>query len=287
MILTNELNLPQAFVNACSTERHNKKGSYSATTLLKDVKEIILQERHYEEIVVDVADQVWAIWGTAVHAIFEKQNDLNFKEEFFETKVLNSKVTGRVDSYDLENETLYDFKTASIWKVKMNDFDDWRKQGLIYAWLMSKNGLNVKKCRFIALLKDHSKTEAERSSEYPQKPVYVFEFNVFKKDLEEIEKMVYNKVQALEEAENKTDDEIAECSKECRWATDGKYAVMKQGRKTAVKLFSENEKELAEAFVTLQGAGAYIEHRKGENKKCKNYCSACKFCNFYKENVEK
>ena len=42
------------------------------------------------------------------------------------------------------------------------DFDDWDKQGLIYAWLMKQNGLNVKEIRFVALLKDHSKSKARK-----------------------------------------------------------------------------------------------------------------------------
>ena len=34
MKVTNKLGLPQAIVDAVSVERHNQKGSYSATTLL-------------------------------------------------------------------------------------------------------------------------------------------------------------------------------------------------------------------------------------------------------------
>ena len=46
MKVTNRLHLPEAFVKAVSVERHNKAGCYSATTLNKGTKEIILQERH-------------------------------------------------------------------------------------------------------------------------------------------------------------------------------------------------------------------------------------------------
>ena len=44
MKVTNRLHLPEAFVKAVSVERHNKAGCYSATTLNKGTKEIILQE---------------------------------------------------------------------------------------------------------------------------------------------------------------------------------------------------------------------------------------------------
>ena len=41
MVITNKFNLPQSLVNAVSTERHNKDGCISATTLLQGVKQII------------------------------------------------------------------------------------------------------------------------------------------------------------------------------------------------------------------------------------------------------
>ena len=168
MKVTNKLGLPQAFVDAVSVERHNQKGSYSATTLLKGACEVMLLERHYDEIEVDASDSIWAVWGTAVHSIFEKQNTNTIKEELYSVDVLNSKVTGRVDSYDPETKILHDFKTASCYKVIYQDFDDWKKQGLIYAWLMGKCGIEVKKCEFIALLKDHSKSKAKVDASYPQ-----------------------------------------------------------------------------------------------------------------------
>lgn len=284
MIYTNKLNLPQAICNAVQTERHNKQGCYSATTLLKGAKETILNDRHFEEIEVDVADSIWAIFGTAVHAIMENQKDNSFKEEFFSVDVLNSKVTGKVDSYDMENEIIVDWKTASIWKIKMNDFADWKRQGLIYSWLLKKSGLNVKKCRFVAMLKDHSKTKSKIESDYPKSPVYVFEFSVTEKDLEEIEKFIFAKVEELERCEKLSDDEIPTCSKEERWATDDKFAVMKNGRKSAIRVFDTKE-EAESRMAELKGE--YIEERPAESRKCSEYCACCEFCNFYKNNVAK
>lgn len=279
MKVTNEMGLPKAFKLAVNTERHNKAGCYSATTLLHGSKETILSERHYEEMETDVADNVWSIWGTAVHSIFEKVNDETFKEVDLQTEVEGVTVTGRVDNYDMQNEILVDWKTASAWKVIYKDFKDWKKQGLIYAWLMKKNGMKVKKCRFIALLKDHSKTEAKRKPEYPQKPVYIYEFEVTDEDLQEIEKFIFNKVKELKAFNDLLDDEIPECTCEERWATSDKFAVMKTGRKTAVKVCETKE----EAINIVAGKkDFYLEERKGENKKCNDYCPCAEFCHFYK-----
>ena len=251
MKVTNKLNLPAAFVNAVSVRRHNDPGCFSATTLNKGCKEIILSDRHFDEIEVDAADQVWAVWGRAVHAVLEKQPDNNFHEESFKVPVSNSYVTGQVDSYDMENATIYDWKTASVWKVQFADFDDWRRQGMTYAWLLQQSGLEVKKCRFVALLKDHSKTKAKNDSSYPQSPVFIYEFDVTPEDMAETRDRILNKVLEIEAAYELEDDFIEPCSDDERWADGEKWAVMKNGRKTAIKLF-DNEAD-ADAMAGEMG----------------------------------
>lgn len=280
MKVSNRLNLPAAFVNAVSTARHNAAGCFSATTLNKGAKEIILTDRHFDEIEVDAADSVWAVWGTAVHALLESQPDNNFHEEYFKVSVSNSYVTGQVDSYDMENGVINDWKTASVWKVQFNDFKDWRAQGLTYAWLLQQSGLEVKKCRFVALLKDYSKTKAKTDSSYPQSPVFIYEFDVTAADMEETAARILTKVQEIESAYKLDDDAIEPCSAEERWADGEKWAVMKNGRKTAVKVF-DNQLD-ADAMAGEMGNAYYVEHRPAISRKCGEYCNCKDFCNFYK-----
>ena len=280
MNVTNRLRLPEAFVKAVSTTRHNEAGCFSATTLNKGAKEIILNDRHFDEIEVDAADSVWAVWGTAVHALLESQPDNNFHEESFKVPVSNSFVTGQVDSYDMENGVINDWKTASVWKVQFNDFKDWRAQGLTYAWLLQQSGLEVKKCRFVALLKDHSKTKAKTDSSYPQSPVFIYEFDVTAADLEETAARILTKVQEIESAYKLDDDAIEPCSAEERWADGEKWAVMKNGRKTAIKLFDNSAD--ADAMAGEMGNAYYVEHRPAISRKCGDYCKCKEFCNFYK-----
>lgn len=280
MKVTNKLNLPAAFVNAVSTNRHNAAGCFSATTLNKGAKEIILSDRHFDEITVDAADSVWAVWGTAVHALLESQPDNNFHEEYFKVPVSNSFVTGQVDSYDMENGVINDWKTASVWKVQFNDFSDWRRQGLTYAWLLQQSGLEVKKCRFVALLKDHSKSKAKNDSSYPQSPVFIYEFDVTAADMEETAARILTKVQEIESAYKLDDDDIEPCSEEERWADGEKWAVMKNGRKTALKVL-DNQLD-ADAMAGEMGNAYYVEHRPAISRKCGDYCKCKDFCNFYK-----
>ena len=284
MKVTNRLGLPAAFVNAVSVRRHNEPGCYSATTLNKGAKEIILTDRHFDELEADAADSVWAVWGTAVHALMESQKDDNFHEEKFEVPLSKSKITGQVDSYDMENATIFDWKTASVWKVIKADFDDWKAQGMTYAWLMSQKGRPVKKCRFVALLKDHSKTKAVTDASYPQSPVFVYEFDVTEDGLKETGERLLKKVAEVEAASLLEDKDIPICSESERWAEPEKFAVMKEGRKSAVKLF-DNEGD-ASAMAAELGAKHYVERRPGVSRKCEGYCPCREFCEFYKNNIE-
>jgi len=276
MIITNKQNLPAGFVKAVSTEKHNAPGSLSATTLIQGVKQIILTDRHWDVLVDDVSDRIWAIWGTAVHSLMESEGENDFAEPEMSYKVGDITVTGRIDSYDMKHGLIADYKTASVNKVKFRDFGDWYTQGMIYAWLLTKNKFPVSKCRFIALLKDHSKTDALRDSQYPKAPVTMqalFKIGLFiKSKVEE-----YRRCAALD------DDEIPPCTPEERWDTPPKYAVMKSGVKRAVRLFDIQEE--ADQLAASKGNGHYVEVRKGESRRCRSYCLCRQFCNFYRENA--
>lgn len=282
MTITNKLGLPEGFVRACETTAHNRPGHVSATTLLKGTKEIVLTQRHWDELEDDVADRVWAIWGSAVHSLLEHETPDTFTEEYVEARVDQMMLTGRMDCYDAKNEILYDYKTASVWKVLYKDFEDWRKQGLIYAWLLNKNGFNVKKCRFIAMLKDHSKSKAKIDRSYPQSPVYVYEFDVTEKDLWDIQDFIQKKVKDIQATDGLEDDEIQVCGAQERWAKATTWAVMKNGRKSAIRVL--DNKADAYKLAAEQGAGCYVEERKGSDGKCPEYCACCEFCNYWKAN---
>lgn len=279
MIITNKQRLPESLMNAYQTEMHNKEGEISATTLLKGAKQIVLERRHWDELEDDVSNRCWALFGTAVHKLLEEQNPDAFTEERFSVEVGDKVVTGQVDLYDMKKSEITDYKTASVWKVVYKSFDDWKKQGLVYAWLLKQDGLEVDKCRFVAMLRDWSKTEAERNADYPKSQVYVYEFPVLDEDLEEIEAFIKNKVAMVSKAETLDDDQIESCSAEERWEKPTTYAVMKEGRKTAVRVF--DTKEEADKLASTDTKLSVVE-RKGQSVRCKDYCLCSKFCSFCK-----
>ena len=279
MTLTNTLELPEALVNACETAPHNLEGNVSVTTLKNGVREILLTKRHWKELTDDVSNRIWAIFGTAVHSLLEKESPDTFVEESFSLPVGKYKVTGRVDCYDMKNHIIYDYKTASTWKYKFNDFSDWRFQGLAYAWLMKKAGFEVHECRFVAMFKDFSPRKARLEKDYPPSPVYVYRFPVDEAGLKEVEEYITSKVKLLEESENIPDEQLPLCTDEERWARGRKFALMKKGRKTAIKLY--DSKEEAEKAKTEESM--YVEERVPEDGKCDGYCLCRDFCPYWKQ----
>jgi hypothetical protein len=285
MKITNKLNLPESFVNMAQRDYIIADNEYRVTSLLKGIRETILERRHNEEIEQDVSDMIWLLFGTAVHGILEHQveGDNEIKEERLKIPFGAYILSGQFDLYNAETKTITDYKTASVWKVIFGDFTDWKRQLLIYAYMLKQIGFDVEKGEIIAILKDHSRRDAKIKDNYPQLPVQKITFNFTDSDFVEIEEFLINRFAEISEAEKLPDNELPLCTPEERFNSGDKYAVMKKGRKTAMRVLGSMEE--AEKWQADNG-GDFIETRKGEDKKCKDYCAACEFCNYYREQVK-
>lgn len=299
MKITNALNLPQPFVDAASRDYAYKPKRYSATALLKGVRQCILERRHDDEIEQDVADMVWAIFGTAVHGILEQgeESQSQIKENKLVVDLPNGyQLSGIFDLYDDATGTVTDYKTASVWKIKFgcwdnwkpknNDqFDAWRKQTLIYCWMLRQIGFDAHRGEIVALLKDHSKTKA-KINEHPPLPVWQIGWDFTADDFAEIEAWIMAKFEEIERCEQLPDEELPLCSEEERWTRPGKFAVMKKGRKSAVRLYDDKNDAYQRAAGenrNTSGEPFYVEERKGSDPKCMDYCSACEFCTYWQQ----
>lgn len=282
MILTNHLHLPEQIENAVRRDDYNNGGTYSATTLLKDPKEIILTKRHDNEIVRDVSEQIYALLGTSVHYILEKnqESETQFKEERLYWLFGDDIVSGKFDLYDMKEERVYDFKTTSVFTYILGDTEKYRFQLLVYGLLLRKNGFPCKHGRIIQIFRDWSRTKAKFDKSYPQMPVNTIDFNFTDKDFDEIEADIWKRLNNINKYKDTPDDKIPVCSKENRWATDDKFAVMKKGRKSALRVL--NSRDEAELWMEYN-KGDYIEERPAESRKCMDYCSCCEFCNYWRE----
>ena len=291
-MLTNKLNLPQPFVEAATSSHEYKPHRYSVTEVLGGTCEAILKRRHSGEGEEDVADRVWAIFGTAVHEVLRhaKGTDTQLQENWMSVPIEGTEyeISGIFDLYDDSTGTVTDYKTASTWKVKFGDFSDWRKQTLAYCWMLRKFGFDARRGEIVALLKDHSKRDArlKASEGYPPHPVYQISWDFTDEDFDQIESDVDAWFAEVVHEETVEDAYLEPCSPEQRWHKDDKWAVMRKGQKRAVKLFDSKDDALGFMDWLLnqasnKGKPLYIEERRGEDTKCESYCSVAEFCPYY------
>ena len=77
-------------------------------------------------------------------------------------------------------------------------------------------------------------------------------------------------------------DELPDCTDSERWQSETIYAVMREGRKTAIRLF----KTIDEANELAEKEKGYVETRPGEPKRCTgNYCGVAEWCDQYQGEV--
>lgn len=267
-MITNKLGLPQALVNAVTSDHKVVPGEYSVTEFIKPIREIILSRRH--EATQDVSEMTNLIFGSAVHEYLEKHDDTGKAEVSLRKKVSNSILKGR---YDLkEGKRIKDYKTATVAKVKMGDYEDYDKQGNLYAFLDG----DIEGFDFIMFLKDWTAREARLDSNYPQSAIVVYS-----KDTQDISNQVYDKMRMLELAETMSDDDLPEC--EDTWYTGGVWAVYKKATDTkATKLCATEEEAKGYIREKLSEVGVY-NYREGHHRKCEDYCTCKEFCKYGRE----
>ncbi len=290
MKITNKLKLPKQLVELVNSNYKPTPHQYSCTTILKPTRQIILERRYGNQIEQDVSDMCWMIFGIAVHSVIENSQEDNgqFKEEKLKVdlgkyweELKGYYLSGRSDMIDLIKKMIIDWKTCSAWKVIYKDFEDWRKEMLIYAWAVKDMGFDIDKAEAIAFIKDHNKTKSKTDSQYPKLPIWIEKFKFNKKSFKEIEQ--------FKKYENAPDEELPMCTDEERWKDSTKYAVKKKANKTASKLhdsLEEAEEHLKNLEVNYPNIYE-IEVREGTDKKCLEYCSCCEFCPYYKEKYMK
>jgi hypothetical protein len=72
---------------------------------------------------------------------------------------------------------------------------------------------------------------------------------------------------------------LQNCSDEERWMSETTYAVKRDGRKTAIRVF----KTLDEANELATKEKGYVETRLGEARRCAgDYCGVARWCEQYK-----
>lgn len=284
MKITNNTGLPEIFVRAVKGgQRTRAPADISPSGMTKSIRETKLTQRHWDEIERDAATMVWAMFGTALHSVVTDYAEGDMVEKELEAII---DIDGEPSTFrgvlDLYTEgCLFDFKVTSSWTIVFgSQIESWELQLNSYRYLLDiVEGISTKAMYVIALLRDWSATKAERDKDYPQSDIQVIPIHP-----RPIHEYLEDKIRNLRIADELEDEDLPYCTPEERWETATKYAVMKEGRKSAVKV-CDNEME-ASVLVEKYGSNHYVEERPGKPNKCDKYCAGRAFCNQRIEEVE-
>lgn len=273
MKLTNRLNLPQPIVDAVANDSYSKgDADISVTELLLPPQLRKLYREHYENIEEDVADRIPALIGQSVHTIIERAGLQPYvlSETTIYTEMDGRKIKGTVDNVTLSGMELCDFKVTNARKIKAGVAPpEWVQQTNIYRWMLYReHGVVINSMAIIAMLRDWNRYEAATNMDYPQAPVVRLEIPIWEDT--QVEAFVRDRL-ALHYAE-----ETPPCSDEDIWARATKWAVMKRGRQSAVRLL-DSYTEASEMAYRL-GSAHYVERRPGKAMRCEYYCPVSMWC---------
>lgn len=284
MQITNNHNLPAPLVRAVSRHpRDRQPDTISVSELIQPIQLRALTLRHHAQLSEDASDRIWALLGDLLHYALEKNakglpNVITEQElsiEVFGWKVIGhydlseSSTDNDLSSMVLDEETLTDYKLTSVWSVKNGLKPEWVAQLNVYAHLIRSTGRKIAKAQAVAIGRDWSKRKAMWEHDYPKHQVKVMDVDLWTP--QQAQTYIEYRVKLHQQAERGT---WPDCTPEERWSKPTKYALMKKGRKKAIKLYNVE----AEALQAATEKEHFVELRPGEETRCESYCAVSKNC---------
>ena len=285
MKITNKHGVPEPLMALASRDYYSKgKATYSVTEIISPPRVQRLREQYNESLEQDVSDMLWSMMGSALHVVAERSQVADhISEERLFLDVDGVRLSGAIDLQRVDGDMvdIVDYKFTSAWSLRA-DKDDWHQQQNCYAYLVHKvKGQTVRSIKICALIRDWSRREAAVKPDYPQAPIQMVDIPIW--DLEVTEKFIRERIEAhrLAKVAHDWGDELPLCTDADRWVRGDKWAVMKDGRKTAVRVF--DTKEEADALATTDAKFNVVE-RKGEPVRCTgNFCGVAAWCSQFKQ----
>jgi hypothetical protein len=282
--ITNKFNLPAPLVKAVENDKYTPgKSDYTTTQLAgTPARQLILRRRHWNDLVEDVADRIYALSGQSKHVVLERAAE--FCEEYqylaeqrFYVEREGKTIGGQIDLYDKAQKVLWDWKETSVY-ISYHDLKPaWSAQGNINRLLLEENGYPVEKIINIALYRDWKKVQVGTKEGYPEHQVQQFPIPLWPTD--DVENFISCRIAEFEQAKA----DLPECSDEERWKSSDVYALYKGTNKRATKLFN-SEKDALSHIEVFALKGHEIRFRPGINKRCASYCDVSAHCEWWAQN---
>ena len=287
--LTNNHDLPEAFVRYEEKNPYSKDGAdFSVTEMIDSPQIAHLKRVHDDEIEEDVSGRIMSILGTAIHEILQHGADEDdIAERRFWAEMLGKTVSGQCDLLSPLGGgewALKDYKTVrgSALIINPNGQESWEKQLNCYAYLAKENGYFVSEAEVIAVVRDWTAALVRRDAKFPRQsvvriPIKLWSFDQQKEFMERC-------------IRDHTADPVRECTNEERWKGRKIFAVTKYLQNgglsaRAHRLF--NSSSDAEMFIIDNNLKAEVLTRDSVPTRCVgNYCGVSSFCSQYMSELD-
>lgn len=179
--LTNRHGIPAALVRALENDPYDPgECDITVTRLIRPPQLQALHEAHAGELVEDASDRVWALLGQGIHAVLERSAEPGaLVEHRLFAQAAGWTISGAVDRmapppHAPGHVEIEDIKTTTVYGASQGLKPEWRDQLRALQWLAEENGHRVSGLSVIAVLRDWSRSRAQRDRAYPQGPVVTF-----------------------------------------------------------------------------------------------------------------
>ncbi len=311
--MTNNKNLPLSLAVWLAKDSYDYVSNpnyFSATTLLKPIKQIVLSKRvPPEENVPDVSDVVASRIGNALHDSIEQAwlsdykhglEVLGFSQNVIDRVYVNPeseeglpdnaiivylekrsirKFKGFIigGKFDLLAEgELQDFKSTKVFSyLKSSNDEDYKLQGSIYKWL---NPDIVKKdtLRINYIFTDWLRSKTNQDPNYPRTQVLEKTFELYEN--EEIERFIEGKLNDYTRFKDSPESDMPACTEEELWRDPPKFKYYKDPNKKARATRVFDSMSEAALYMAQKGKGmGVIDEVGGTVRRC-NYCPAFSVC---------
>lgn len=296
----------QVFLANDNYEYNSDPNTISATSIIKPLRQLILSSRvNQEDGFVDLIQLVASRVGTAIHDGIENswtnykqamailgypqniidrvainkpidevtENDFPiYFEQRIERQIGNYKISGKFDF--VENGTVEDFKTTSVWTaINGNNDEKYKLQLSIYRWLNPKM-ITSDRGAIQFIFTDWSAIKAKTDPKYPSSRIQRKYFDLY--SINEITAYITKKLRDFDYYKNMEENQIPECSDEDLWRSEPVYKYYKDPNKTARSTKNFENKQDAYSHLASIGIGTVIE-KPGTVTSCR-YCPAFSIC---------
>lgn len=290
-------------------ESSRAPNTYSVTTLLRPVRQVILSSRvsHEIDVAVNLSSVIPSKIGSAIHDGIESAwvnnyatalESLGHPKKFIDSIVINPAddvdLTGKVPVYteirttkalgnfhitgkfDIAiNGRIEDFKSTSVWTaINSTNTDQYIQQLSIYRWL-NQDKITKDVANIHWIFTDWSANGIRTNVNYPPERVQTKSFKLM--SLNETENFLRKKLSQLEAYKDAPEHELPECTDEDLWRSPSQWKYYKNRQSSGRSTKNYSTAQEAMSRLADDGFVGRVEEAKGVVKACK-YCAAFLIC---------